>query len=215
MNYLYKPKTEFVICEDINIDYLSESYHMQCPNSLLASFNLTSVVSFPTRIQNSSNSAIDNIFIDSSRLVHISIKSVVTGLSDHDAQLLVIKNINPIPNFHNYKKVTREVNDVTINNRNTAHIPRVTTTYSFSNKIRKPPFASRIKVQDMCCLFIPSNTGSVNVRHTTPLKDPIKPEIYTPILTIYPRLVMPYEEVDKFHVCSSSPPCNGFDIFLF
>jgi hypothetical protein len=93
MNYLYKPKTEFVICGDINIDYLFESYCKQCLNSLLISFNLTSIVSFPTRIQNSSNSAIDNIFIDSSRLEHISIKPVINGLSDHDAQLLVIKNI--------------------------------------------------------------------------------------------------------------------------
>jgi hypothetical protein len=115
MNYLYRPKTEFVICGDINIDYLSESYHTQCLNSLLALFNLTSIVSFPTRIQNSSSSAIDNIFIDCSRLEHISIKPVINGLSDHDPQLLVIKNINPIPNFHNYKKVTRVVNDVTIN----------------------------------------------------------------------------------------------------
>jgi hypothetical protein len=115
MNYLYKPKTEFVICGTINIDYLSESYRKQRLNSLRASFNLTSIVSFPTRIQNSSNSAIDNIFIDSSRLEHISIKPEINGLSEHDVQLLVIKNINPIPNFHNYKKVTRVVNDVTIN----------------------------------------------------------------------------------------------------
>jgi exonuclease III len=62
IDYLYKPTTEFVICGDININYLTESYHKQCLNSLLASFNLMSIVSFPTRIQNYSNAAIDNVF---------------------------------------------------------------------------------------------------------------------------------------------------------
>jgi hypothetical protein len=36
MNYLYKPKTEFVICGDIDIGYLCASYRKQCLNSLLA-----------------------------------------------------------------------------------------------------------------------------------------------------------------------------------
>jgi hypothetical protein len=48
-------------------------------------------------------------------LEHISIKPVINGLSDHDAQLLVIKNINLISNSHNDKKVIRVINEVTIN----------------------------------------------------------------------------------------------------
>jgi exonuclease III len=93
IDYLYKPTAEFVICGNININYLTESYHKKCQNSLLESFNLMSIVSFPTRIQNYSNTAIDNVFIDSSRKEHISIEPVINGLSDHDTQLLVIKNI--------------------------------------------------------------------------------------------------------------------------
>jgi hypothetical protein len=57
-------------------------------------------------IQNYSSSAIDNIFIDSSIKDHISIKSVIIRLRDHDAQLLVIKNIESIPDDHNCYKRT-------------------------------------------------------------------------------------------------------------
>jgi hypothetical protein len=110
IDYLYKPTAEFVICGDININYLTESYHKQCLNSLLASFNLMSIVNFPTRIQNYSNTVIVNVFIDSSRKEHISIELVINGLSDHDAQLLVIKNIKSISNYYNYRKRTRLIN---------------------------------------------------------------------------------------------------------
>lgn len=55
------------------------------------------------------------IFVHSSTLKHISIKPMINGLCDHDAQLLVIKNINHVSNFHNYEKLTRVVNDATIN----------------------------------------------------------------------------------------------------
>jgi exonuclease III len=63
LNYLYKQKAEFVICGDINIDYLAESYHKQCLTSVLILFNLKPTVNFPTRIQNYSSTAIDNIVI--------------------------------------------------------------------------------------------------------------------------------------------------------
>jgi exonuclease III len=32
IDYLYKSTAEFVICGDININYLTESYHKQCLN---------------------------------------------------------------------------------------------------------------------------------------------------------------------------------------
>jgi hypothetical protein len=63
-----------------------------------------SIANFPTRIENYSSSAIDNVFIDSSRIEHSSMEPVINGLSDHDAQLLVIKNIESISNYHNYRK---------------------------------------------------------------------------------------------------------------
>jgi exonuclease III len=108
INYLYKPKAEFAICGDINIKYLTESYHKQCLNFLLTSFNLMSIVNFPTRIQNYSSTAIGNVFIDSSRKDHISIEPVTNGLSNHNAQLLIIKNIESISNY----QITRNKPDL-------------------------------------------------------------------------------------------------------
>jgi hypothetical protein len=63
-------------------------------DSLLASYNLTNTVYFPTRIQNNSATAIDNIFIDTSKFDNYVILPVVNGLSDHDAQLIMINDIH-------------------------------------------------------------------------------------------------------------------------
>jgi hypothetical protein len=61
---------------------------------LLASYNLTSTVYFPTRIQNTSATAIDNIFINVSKFDDCIIFPIVNGFSDHDAQLIAINDIN-------------------------------------------------------------------------------------------------------------------------
>jgi hypothetical protein len=58
---------------------------------LLATYNLASIVKFPTRIVNVSSTAIDNFFIDLLR--KHTIKPLVNGISDHDAQLLVLENV--------------------------------------------------------------------------------------------------------------------------
>jgi hypothetical protein len=42
----------------------------------------------------------DNIFIDNSRKDSIYIDPVIDGLSDHDAKLLVIKNVGSILHYH-------------------------------------------------------------------------------------------------------------------
>jgi hypothetical protein len=64
-------------------------------DSLLLSYNLSSTVNFPTRIQKNSISATDNIFIDNSKLEKYNLTPCSNGLSDHEAQLLEIYNINP------------------------------------------------------------------------------------------------------------------------
>jgi hypothetical protein len=50
-------------------------------------------VDFPTRITNSSCSAIDNIFINKHINMGLSIQSCPNGLSDHDAQILTLNDI--------------------------------------------------------------------------------------------------------------------------
>jgi endonuclease/exonuclease/phosphatase family metal-dependent hydrolase len=84
--------TEFVICGDVNIYFLSDSYRKQQLSQLLGSYNMLHTVNFPTRFQNNHSSAIDNIFVSNSRLRLCNILPLYNGLSDRDAQpkLLII-----------------------------------------------------------------------------------------------------------------------------
>jgi len=49
---------------------------------------------FPLEIKNWSNTAIDNIFIDTFTFSNFKIIPIINGLSDHDAQLLIIKDLH-------------------------------------------------------------------------------------------------------------------------
>jgi hypothetical protein len=82
---MYDPKIDVIICGDININYLKISSRRCQLDALLMSYNLVSTVTFPTRTQNNSSSAIDNIFIDSSRFEKYTILPLINGLPDHDA----------------------------------------------------------------------------------------------------------------------------------
>jgi hypothetical protein len=105
-------KTDIIICGDININYLKDSSYKQQLDSLLVSLGLSSIVQFSTRIQNNSYSIIDNIFINTSKFTNYTVYPIINGLSDHDAQNLIIHNIfNQHDNRIEYK---REINDATI-----------------------------------------------------------------------------------------------------
>lgn len=96
-----------IICGDININYLIDSAHKQLLDSLLTSYSLCSKVKFPSRIQNNSQSAIDNIFINTFKFSSFSVYPIINGLSDHDTQCIVIHNIfeqNSNSYFHFNKK---------------------------------------------------------------------------------------------------------------
>jgi hypothetical protein len=56
--------------------------------------NLTSTVNFPTRIQGNSATAIDNIFTDVTERDDYSIRPIINGLSDHDAQSITYNTTN-------------------------------------------------------------------------------------------------------------------------
>jgi hypothetical protein len=90
---LYTLKAEFIICGDFNIDYLMDNYRKNQLNSLLNSYNLFSTVDFLTRITNTSKSAIDNIFIDYSRMGKFELSPMYNGISDHDAQVILIHDV--------------------------------------------------------------------------------------------------------------------------
>jgi len=59
-------------------------------DNLLLSYNLNSIINFPTRVQNTSATAVGNTFIDLSQFESYTITPTLNGLSDHYAQLLMI-----------------------------------------------------------------------------------------------------------------------------
>ena len=77
---LYRPKTEFVICGDVNIDYLSDSYRKQL-SQLLGTYNILHTANFPTRFKNNYNSAIANIFVNNYCIVYYTFQQFIQGQS--------------------------------------------------------------------------------------------------------------------------------------
>jgi hypothetical protein len=85
--------TEIMICGDLNMNYLNDSSSNHSLDLILASYGLSSIVNFPTRIQKNSYSVIDNIFINILNFNKFSVCPIINGLSDHDAQGLIIHNM--------------------------------------------------------------------------------------------------------------------------
>jgi hypothetical protein len=87
---IYNTKCDYIICGDFNINYLQNDSNRYKLHTLLMSYNLTSIVDFPTRIDKEASSIIDNIFVDKSNFDNYTIMLSINGLLDHDAQLLMI-----------------------------------------------------------------------------------------------------------------------------
>jgi hypothetical protein len=62
LNSLQKPKTEYILCGDLNKNSIGTNNKKTQLENLLNVYNLMSTLSFPTRITNTSSSAIDNNF---------------------------------------------------------------------------------------------------------------------------------------------------------
>ena len=93
LNQLYNNSTNIIMCGDININYLDNTNNKQLLDALLASYGLQSIVTFPTRVKNYSSTAIDNFFIDRHKNFNFTISPLLNGLSDHDAQILILSNL--------------------------------------------------------------------------------------------------------------------------
>jgi hypothetical protein len=59
----------------------------------MKTFNLTQIVTFPTKIFNNKGMLIDSIFLDNMKYNSMSVYPLEKGLSDHDAQILVAENM--------------------------------------------------------------------------------------------------------------------------
>ena len=77
---------------DIYINYVIDIQRKK--HSLVISYNLFGMADIPSRLQNTSISAMDNIFIDYSRQGNYDISPIHNGLSDHDAQLISIHDVD-------------------------------------------------------------------------------------------------------------------------
>jgi hypothetical protein len=68
---------------------------------MMIMYNVIQVVNFTTRISNDKGMLIDNIFLDFTRLNRYSVYPMKNGLSDHDAQILILNKLQ-IP----FRKIT-------------------------------------------------------------------------------------------------------------
>ena len=90
MQELYNNKYNIVICRDVNVSYLTDNNRRSQLDVVLHSYNLAGIVEFPIRFDLNSQTAIDNIFIDTSTIGKYNLYPLISGLSDHDAQLFIL-----------------------------------------------------------------------------------------------------------------------------
>ena len=104
---------EFTLCGDFNINFLNDSTHKLLLTSLLATYGLSSSVQFLTRICNNSISLIDNIFINTAKFSNFSIYPMINGMSNHDAQIIVLHDIT-MGNDSSHFYLIREINETSV-----------------------------------------------------------------------------------------------------
>ena len=107
LNHIYNNTVDIILYGDFNINYLNDNQDKQALNSLLTSYSLYSIIDFPTRSFNNSQTMIDNIFINKFRNENYLVSPLINGLSDHDAQVLSLFNIitpDDTNEFYSYKK---------------------------------------------------------------------------------------------------------------
>jgi hypothetical protein len=100
-----------VICGDININYLENCKKRQQLDALLQTYNIIGTVTFPTHKTKASTMAIDNIFI--TRTKNYFINPHINGLSDHEAQIILIETSAPKKQINNIT-TKRNINDQSI-----------------------------------------------------------------------------------------------------
>jgi hypothetical protein len=98
---------QFLICGDFNINYLELNKKRRQLDAVLQTYNIVGTVTFPTHSSDTFAMAIDNIFITRTKN---DIYPYVTGLSDHDAQIIFLEC--NIPKTHRCNTITaRDIND--------------------------------------------------------------------------------------------------------
>jgi hypothetical protein len=78
-----------IICEDTNINYLTDSIKRSQLYAILLS-TTSSTVTFPPRINYDSSATIDNILTDTAKFEKFTVSPLTNGLSDHNAQIIAV-----------------------------------------------------------------------------------------------------------------------------
>jgi len=110
---MYNNKYNIVICGAVNVNYLIDNNRWNQLDAVLRSHNLVGIAEFPTRFGLNSQTAIDNVFIDTSTIEKCDLYPLINGLSDHDAQLL-ISNMGQKKEKECYTYTKRKINKHTI-----------------------------------------------------------------------------------------------------
>jgi hypothetical protein len=82
---------KIVICVDFKINYRENNSKKIKMEDILTLYNLKSIVTFPTRVGPTSATIIDNIFIDEQQFNDYVVFPIANGLSDHEAQVLMVQ----------------------------------------------------------------------------------------------------------------------------
>ena len=86
-----------VLCGEFNVNFLESTPRVLLLESLLASFNPYKTVKFRTRNFSNSLTTTDNMFIDINKFNPLT-KPFINGLSDRDAQTIMLSGIECLPN---------------------------------------------------------------------------------------------------------------------
>jgi hypothetical protein len=85
---MVKHKT-LILCRDWNINFLQPSPHTRELNNLLLRYNLKHIVNAPTKIIKTTAKPLDVVTTNERKPINF-LKVVDLGLSDHNAQIIII-----------------------------------------------------------------------------------------------------------------------------
>jgi hypothetical protein len=87
---IYHNRYNIIIYGDENVNCVINNNSKSQLDAVLHSYNVASIVKFPTKIVLNSQTAICNVFIDTSTFAIYDLGPFINGLSDPDGQLLII-----------------------------------------------------------------------------------------------------------------------------
>jgi hypothetical protein len=110
LNHLLKPSVTFLICGDLSINLPVNSSEATKLLTLMKTYNLTQMFNYLTRITSCTETLLDVTFVDTTIRTKIESIPFINGLSDHDAQITCLHQINTPTQKVAQKKKVRVLN---------------------------------------------------------------------------------------------------------